>query len=137
VLGDIVESFAGALVIDTGFDLDCVWKLMLNILQPIVTPETLCLQPVRELSEVCQHHNLTLDYVKASKGNGNGYLVEAKVSGKKVSGSVGGTGTRTSIKDAKKVASKDALLKLKVLILILLWLDYDNFNKVNDHFFPW
>lgn len=114
VLGDIVESFAGALLVDTGFDLDCVWKLMLNILDPIVTPETLRLQPVRELSEVCQHHNLKLDYIKASKGNG--FLVEAKISGKKVSGkdlSVGGIGTRTSIKDAKKVASKDALLKLK------------------------
>lgn len=114
VLGDIVESFAGALLVDTGFDLDCVWKLMLNILDPIVTPETLRLQPVRELSEVCQHHNLKLDYIKASKGNG--FLVEAKISGKKVSGkdlSVGGIGTRTSIKDAKKVASKDAILKLK------------------------
>lgn len=111
VLGDIVESFAGALVVDTGFDLECVWKLVLRILEPIVTPETLCIQPVRELSEVCQHHNLTLDYRKVPKGNG--FLVEANVSGKKVSGFVGGSGTRTSIKDAKKVASKDALLKLK------------------------
>ena len=53
VLGDIVESIAGAILIDTKFDLDVVWRVFKPLLSPIVTPENLELPPFRELHEWC------------------------------------------------------------------------------------
>ncbi|CAM6082260.1 unnamed protein product [Calypogeia fissa] len=58
VLGDLVESIAGAILVDSGFDLDTVWKSMKPLLSPIVTPETLPLHPVRELQELCHLRDL-------------------------------------------------------------------------------
>ncbi|CAO2167444.1 unnamed protein product [Urochloa humidicola] len=53
VLGDIVESIAGAILIDTKLDLDVVWGIFKPLLSPIVTPENLELPPFRELHEWC------------------------------------------------------------------------------------
>jgi dsRNA-specific ribonuclease len=63
VLGDIVESIAGAVLIDTKLDLDIVWGVFKPLLSPIVTPENLELPPFRELLECCSK---------------NGYFVEIK-----------------------------------------------------------
>ncbi|CAK7352744.1 unnamed protein product [Dovyalis caffra] len=52
-LGDLVESIAGALLIDTKFNLDDVWRIFKPLLSPIVTPEKLELPPLRELVELC------------------------------------------------------------------------------------
>ncbi|GLJ43003.1 hypothetical protein SUGI_0892520 [Cryptomeria japonica] len=113
VLGDLVESFAGALLIDTGFDLEYVWKLMLKILEPIVTPETLRLQPVRELLEICQHHELKCKDQIERKGNEYlfQYLVQLKVNGKEVM--VYGSASRPNKNVAKKFAAQVAIRKLK------------------------
>lgn len=53
VLGDIVESIAGAILIDRKLDLDKVWGVFKPLLSPIVTPENLELPPFRELLEWC------------------------------------------------------------------------------------
>ncbi|KAH0698362.1 hypothetical protein KY285_015597 [Solanum tuberosum] len=53
VLGDLVESIAGAVLIDTKLDLDEVWKIFKPLLSPIVTPDKLELPPLRELIELC------------------------------------------------------------------------------------
>ncbi|KAK4485843.1 hypothetical protein RD792_008490 [Penstemon davidsonii] len=53
VLGDLVESIAGALLIDSKLDLDKVWKVFKPLLSPIVTPDKLELPPSRELIELC------------------------------------------------------------------------------------
>lgn len=53
VLGDLVESIAGAIAVDTRFDLGKVWAVMKPLLEPIVTPETLDMHPVTELEEHC------------------------------------------------------------------------------------
>uniref|UniRef100_A0A1D1ZF59 Endoribonuclease Dicer 3a n=1 Tax=Anthurium amnicola TaxID=1678845 RepID=A0A1D1ZF59_9ARAE len=53
VLGDIVESIAGAVLIDSNLDLDKVWELFEPLLSPIVTPYDLELAPFRELTELC------------------------------------------------------------------------------------
>ncbi|XP_058069603.1 endoribonuclease Dicer homolog 3a [Magnolia sinica] len=55
VLGDIVESIAGAILIDTGLDLEKVWEIFEPLLSPIVTPDKLELPPLRELIELCSH----------------------------------------------------------------------------------
>ncbi|PKA63342.1 Endoribonuclease Dicer like 3a [Apostasia shenzhenica] len=53
VLGDILESIAGAILIDTQLDLEKVWGIFKPLLSPIVTPDSLELPPFRELSELC------------------------------------------------------------------------------------
>ncbi|KAF7134712.1 hypothetical protein RHSIM_Rhsim08G0003600 [Rhododendron simsii] len=52
-LGDMVESIAGAILIDTKLNLDEVWRIFKPILSPIVTPDKLELPPLRELIELC------------------------------------------------------------------------------------
>ncbi|XP_030538472.1 endoribonuclease Dicer homolog 3-like isoform X2 [Rhodamnia argentea] len=54
-LGDIVESIAGAILIDTKLNLEEVWRIFEPLLSPIVTPEKLELPPWRELNELCDH----------------------------------------------------------------------------------
>lgn len=63
VLGDIVESIAGAILIDSKLNLDVVWGIFKPLLSPIVTPESLELPPLRELREWCDK---------------NGHFVEVK-----------------------------------------------------------
>ncbi|KAJ4958671.1 hypothetical protein NE237_025782 [Protea cynaroides] len=57
VLGDLVESCVGAVLLDTGFDLNRVWKLMLSFVDPIMSLSDLQFNPIRELQELCQSHN--------------------------------------------------------------------------------
>ncbi|OIW14956.1 hypothetical protein TanjilG_30675 [Lupinus angustifolius] len=52
-LGDLVESIAGAMLIDTKLNIDQVWKVFNPLLSPIVTPDKLELPPWRELNELC------------------------------------------------------------------------------------
>lgn len=52
-LGDLVESIAGAILIDTKLSLDEVWKIFNPLLSPIVTPDNLELIPSRKLSRLC------------------------------------------------------------------------------------
>ncbi|CAN8277764.1 unnamed protein product [Cochlearia groenlandica] len=52
-LGDVVESIAGALLMDTRLDLDEVWRVFEPLLSPLVTPDKLQLPPYRELNELC------------------------------------------------------------------------------------
>ncbi|KAH9328957.1 hypothetical protein KI387_001065, partial [Taxus chinensis] len=54
VLGDLIESIAGAIFVDCGFNTKTVWTAMKRLLDPIVTPESICYQPIRELHELCQ-----------------------------------------------------------------------------------
>lgn len=69
VLGDIVESIAGAILIDTQLDLNKVWKIFEPLLSPIVTPDNLELPPLRELSELCSHHGYFLNAKCENKGD--------------------------------------------------------------------
>ncbi|KAL0345690.1 UNVERIFIED_CONTAM: Dicer-like protein 4 [Sesamum radiatum] len=50
-LGDLVESCMGAVFLDTGFDLNHVWKIMLSLLDPIISFSKLQMNPLRELHE--------------------------------------------------------------------------------------
>lgn len=56
VLGDIVESIAGTNFLDKFLDIAKVWDVFQPLLQPMVTPETLPMHPLRELQECCQQH---------------------------------------------------------------------------------
>ncbi|XP_054779849.1 endoribonuclease Dicer homolog 3b-like [Prosopis cineraria] len=52
-LGDMVESIAGAILIDTNLDLEKVWRIFEPLLSPIVTPDSLKLPSLRKLNEMC------------------------------------------------------------------------------------
>ncbi|KAK9748533.1 hypothetical protein RND81_02G064500 [Saponaria officinalis] len=52
-LGDLVESIAGAVLIDSKLRVEEVWRVFLPLLSPIVTPDNLELPPFRELIELC------------------------------------------------------------------------------------
>ncbi|KAK3023834.1 hypothetical protein RJ639_044551, partial [Escallonia herrerae] len=60
VLGDVIESLAGAIFVDSGYNKETVFRSIGPLLEPMVTPETVRIHPVRELTELCQkeHYNM-------------------------------------------------------------------------------
>ncbi|KAK7839376.1 endoribonuclease dicer like protein 3 [Quercus suber] len=52
-LVDMVESIAGAILLDTKLNLNEVWRIYKPLLSPIVTPDKLELHPFRKLNELC------------------------------------------------------------------------------------
>ncbi|KAK1378826.1 Dicer-like protein 4 [Heracleum sosnowskyi] len=108
-LGDIVESCTGAILVDTGFNLNHVWKIMLSFLDPVINFTRLQLNPIRELQELCQSHNMELEFASSRKENT--YVVEAKVNGKNVSEC--SSASNFSKETAKREAAKQVILMLK------------------------
>jgi len=78
VLGDLVESIAGAILVDTGFNLERVWAVMKPLLSPLVTPQTLIMHPVVELFELCHLKGFWLDTKLTTDGNMTTATVEVK-----------------------------------------------------------
>ncbi|XP_064986291.1 endoribonuclease Dicer homolog 3a-like isoform X1 [Musa acuminata AAA Group] len=79
VLGDMVESIAGAILIDTKLDLDKVWEIFEPLLSPIATPENLELPPLRELTELCSHHGYFLNTTCTNEGDMNVAVLEVQL----------------------------------------------------------
>ncbi|KAL5783548.1 hypothetical protein ACOSP7_008577 [Xanthoceras sorbifolium] len=67
-LGDLVESIAGAILIDTKLNLDEVWRIFKPLLSPIVTPDKLELPPQRELNELCDSLGYFIKEICTHKG---------------------------------------------------------------------
>ncbi|KAG8082637.1 hypothetical protein GUJ93_ZPchr0014g47162 [Zizania palustris] len=57
VLGDIVESCIGAVLLDSGFNLNYVWKVMLMLLKPVLTFSDMHSNPMRELRELSNRNS--------------------------------------------------------------------------------
>ncbi|KAJ9688889.1 hypothetical protein PVL29_014506 [Vitis rotundifolia] len=108
-LGDLVESCMGAILLDKGFDLDHAWNIMLSILDRIMSFSDLQLNPIRELQELCQHHNWDLQFPTVKQGGT--FLVEAKVSGENICTTA--SATNANRKDARRIASHQLFTKLK------------------------
>lgn len=106
VLGDILESIAGAIFLDNGRNTAVVWKVFQPLLHPMVTPETLPMHPVRELQERCQQQAEGLEY-RASRA-GNLATVEVFIDGVQV-----GAAQNPQKKMAQKLAARNALAALK------------------------
>ncbi|KAK2419457.1 dicer [Trifolium repens] len=106
VLGDILESIAGAIFLDSGRNTAVVWKVFQPLLHPMVTPETLPMHPVRELQERCQQQAEGLEY-RASRA-GNLATVEVFIDGVQV-----GAAQNPQKKMAQKLAARNALVALK------------------------
>ncbi|CDP10524.1 unnamed protein product [Coffea canephora] len=108
-LGDLVESCMGAILLDTGFDLNCVWKIMLSLLNPTMSSSKLWINPIRDLQELCQCHGMDLQF-SASRKSGI-YTVQSKVtSGDLI---MNDSATNISKKAAKRMAAKQLYSRLK------------------------
>uniref|UniRef100_A0A1D1Z5R2 Endoribonuclease Dicer 2 n=1 Tax=Anthurium amnicola TaxID=1678845 RepID=A0A1D1Z5R2_9ARAE len=109
VLGDVIESIAGAIFVDSGFNKGTVWKSIRPLLEPLVTPETMEYHPVRELEELCArkayHKNYSITYEDCIAS----ITVEVEVAGDIV------TAKRTARnrKTAKQLAARAVLESLK------------------------
>ncbi|KAL0307821.1 UNVERIFIED_CONTAM: Dicer-like protein 4 [Sesamum calycinum] len=108
-LGDLVESCMGAVFLDTGFDLNHVWKIMLSLLDPIISFSKLRMNPLRELHELCQSYNWEVQF-SSSKRDGK-FVVEAKVDEGKVSATA--SATNISGKVARRMAARQVSECLK------------------------
>ncbi|CAK7338282.1 unnamed protein product [Dovyalis caffra] len=109
VLGDLIESSVGAILLDTGFDLNYIWKIMLSFLDPITSFSNLQINPVRELKELCQSHNWDLE-VPASK-KGRTFSVDVKLSGKGMY--LSASASNSNQKEAIRMASEQIFERLK------------------------
>lgn len=109
VLGDLVESSVGAILLDTGFDLNHIWKIMLSFLDPITSFSNLQINPVRELKELCQSHNWDFE-VPASK-KGRTFSVDVTLSGKDMN--ISASASNSNKKEAIRMASEKIYARLK------------------------
>ncbi|XP_022864745.1 endoribonuclease Dicer homolog 2-like [Olea europaea var. sylvestris] len=82
VLGDVIESLAGAIFVDSGYNKEIVFESIRPLLEPMVTLETLRLHPVRELSELCQKQHFTFKKPVVFRENGVSFVeVEVEADG--------------------------------------------------------
>lgn len=63
VLADIVESTIGAVFMDSNSSIDMTWEATKSLLEPIITPEMIQINPVTKLFEICQKHKLHVQLV--------------------------------------------------------------------------
>lgn len=109
-LGDMVESIAGAILIDTELNLDEVWRIFKPLLSPIVTPDKLELPPWRELNELCDH----LGYFLKENCVNKGETVHAEIRLLLDDVLLVGQGCERCKKDAKGKAALHLLKQLEV-----------------------
>lgn len=64
VLGDVMESLIGATYLDTQGSFDETWRIWEPLIQPLHTPETVPMHPVRELLELCQGLHWDLQFLR-------------------------------------------------------------------------
>ncbi|XP_028180116.1 endoribonuclease Dicer homolog 2-like isoform X1 [Glycine soja] len=111
VLGDIVESLAGAILVDSGYNKEVVWQSIRPLLEPLVTPETLKLHPIRELNELCQKRSYKIILEDVSRKDGlTYYRMEVEADGIIHKYEYKGDALRDT---AKKIVCKEILNSLK------------------------
>lgn len=109
VLADIIESLAGAIFIDSGFNKEVVFKSISPLLEPLITPETLKLNPVRELNHILQTHHYTMKKNRTCENGVASITLEVEANGFVHKH----TCTASDKKTAKKMAYKAVLKSLK------------------------
>ncbi|GLT85624.1 hypothetical protein SLE2022_038100 [Rubroshorea leprosula] len=108
-LGDLVESIAGAILVDSKLNLDEVWRIFEPLLSPIVTPDKLVLPPHRELIELCD----SLGYFIKDNCITKGEMVHAELRLQLDDVSLVGEGHDQNRKAAKGKAASCLLKKLE------------------------
>ncbi|KAK6142425.1 hypothetical protein DH2020_022773 [Rehmannia glutinosa] len=59
VLADIVESLVGAIFTDSN-SMDTTWKIVKNLLEPMIIPDALPTHPITQLRELCQRKKFSV-----------------------------------------------------------------------------
>lgn len=108
-LGDLVESCMGAILLDTGFDLNRAWQIILSFLKPVMSFTRLQLNPTRELYELCQSFGWNLKFLPSKKDSK--FLVEARVNGENVSAAA--SALNINKKSAQRMAAQKVCSSLK------------------------
>ncbi|KAL6271201.1 hypothetical protein ACE6H2_028112 [Prunus campanulata] len=108
-LGDMVESIAGAILIDSKLDLDEVWRVFKPLLSPIVTPSSLQLDPLRKLKERCD----SLGYFVKETITKEDAMVNAELSLQLEDVILVGKGYEQKAKAAKQRAARQLLKKFE------------------------
>lgn len=110
VLGDVIESLAGAILVDSGYRKDIVFNSIRPLLEPMISPETVRRQPTRELYELCQKEHFVMKKAVVSCENGKASItIEVEANGIIHRQSC----TAPEKNMAKKLAAKAVLKSLK------------------------
>ncbi|KAK3016702.1 hypothetical protein RJ639_005640 [Escallonia herrerae] len=109
VLGDVIESLAGAIFVDSGYNKETVFQSIGPLLEPMVTPETLRIHPVRELTELCQKERYKMIAAPSCDNGVKSITVEVEANGVLYKESC----SAADKKMAKKLACKAVLKSLK------------------------
>ncbi|KAI7724669.1 hypothetical protein M8C21_021480 [Ambrosia artemisiifolia] len=107
VLADIVESMAAAVYIDCGFNIQMMWSIFRNLLEPLVTLDSILAepQPVTALYGACRKDGKHVD-IRYSKNGGR------NIASVFVDDTFIASGSSDSPKNAKLHAAEAALLKI-------------------------
>ncbi|KAG6700475.1 hypothetical protein I3842_08G113800 [Carya illinoinensis] len=112
VLGDIIESLAGAILVDSGYNKEMVFGSIRPLLEPLITPETPMSHPVKELTELCQKRHYEMEEINKNRNDNEGLsYITVKVNAK--GHLFEHRGEATNGKTAKKLACKEVLKSLK------------------------
>ncbi|XBJ03091.1 hypothetical protein VPH35_022331 [Triticum aestivum] len=110
VLGDIVESCVAAVLLDSGFNLNYVWTLVLMLLKPVLSFSDMHMNPMREIRELCQSHELELGLPEPMKADGEYHVkVEVNINSQVISSAAANRNSKV----ARKFAAQETLSKLK------------------------
>ncbi|KAK1295253.1 hypothetical protein QJS10_CPA16g00711 [Acorus calamus] len=109
VLGDVIESLAGAILVDSGYDKDVVWKSIRPLLEPLVSPDTIKYHPVKELEDTCRRKSYSHTFSKSHENGVASITAEVEADG----AIYGETRTGKNKKEAKALAAEAMLKFLK------------------------
>ncbi|KAM3691337.1 hypothetical protein ACB098_08G007900 [Castanea mollissima] len=110
VLGDVIESLAGAILVDSGYNKEIVFQSMMPLLEPLITPETVVFHPAKELNELCQQEHFNMEKpIKSTKKDGASITIMVVADGILFKH----TATVADKRIAKKIACKAVLDCLK------------------------
>lgn len=116
----MVESIAGAVLIDSKLNLDEVWKVFKPLLSPIVTPDKLERAPSCELTELCDSLGYFMKEIFTATGDG----VHAELKLQLENVLLHGQGSGPSSKAAKGMAALQLLRELEVSLYFHYYLDF-------------
>ncbi|XP_042383496.1 endoribonuclease Dicer homolog 2a-like [Zingiber officinale] len=109
VLGDVIESIAGAIFVDSGYNKEVVWDSMKPLLEPMVSPETVEPNPVNELQHFCSTKHYQLTYKMTIQNRTINMTAEVKTEGATHTATI----TAPNKKTAQRMAAKTLLRDLK------------------------
>ncbi|KAL6599548.1 hypothetical protein ACP70R_045685 [Stipagrostis hirtigluma subsp. patula] len=78
VLGDVIESIAGAIYVDSKHNKEVVWRSMRRLLEPLATPDTLESDPMKELQEFCDRKSYSITYTVTHQKGESSVVAEVK-----------------------------------------------------------